>query len=87
MEYACLNLPHPLRPPLCFPLGMHNDFPISSVLQFLDIFFFKKKLHWVFVAMHGLSLVEVSSGYSFFFFHVEEYLFIYLFIFYFFFYL
>ena len=43
MEYACLNLPHPLRPPLCFPLGMHNDLLISSVLQlFLDIFFFFK---------------------------------------------
>ena len=43
MEYACLNLPHPVRSPLCFPLGMHNDLLISSVLQlFLDIFFFKK---------------------------------------------
>ena len=48
--------------PHCSPRGSHGQGPWAK--SYLFIYLFIYWLHWVFVAVRGLSLVAVSGGYS-----------------------
>ena len=71
--YPSSSIPPPASQPPCF--GQHH--PIHAVAQaphlgsffyfslFIYLFIYLFRLHWVFVAAHGLSLVAASRSYSF----------------------
>ena len=56
-------MPHTITPPPWACQGTHNPNPLAHAFTIFLIYFFIYWLHWVSIAVCGLSLIAASGGY------------------------